>query len=45
MNKQEFIQNFRNFLDTLQDKICEDSKWKIKGFIDSDKTIFTPNLI
>ncbi|WP_300795666.1 type II restriction endonuclease [Helicobacter sp. UBA3407] len=41
MNKQEFIQNFRNFLDTLQDKICEDSKWKIKGFIDSDKTIFT----
>lgn len=32
MNKQEFIQNFRNFLDTLQDKICEDSKWKIKGF-------------
>ena len=41
MNKQEFIQNFRNFLDTLQDKICEDSKWKIKGFIDNDRTIFT----
>ena len=41
MNKQEFIQNFRNCLDTLQDKICEDSKWKIKGFIDNDRTIFT----
>lgn len=41
MKKQDFVQKFRIFLNTLQDKICEDSKWKIKGFIDNDKTIFT----
>lgn len=41
MNKLEFKEKFRNFLNTLDNKLCENAEWKIKGFIDSDKTIFT----
>lgn len=41
MKKQDFIEKFRIFLDTLQEKICINSEWKIKGFIDSDKQIFS----
>ena len=41
MTKQNFIQKFRIFLDILQEKICLDSSWKIKGFIDVDKKIFS----
>lgn len=41
MNKQNFIKNFRIFLTELQSKICSNNEWKIKGFIDIDKNIFT----
>ncbi len=41
MDKQTFKENFRIFLNTLKDRICEKDEWKIKGFIDSDKTIFS----
>lgn len=41
MNKQEFIRNFKYFINVLQGKICNGSEWKIKGFIDSEKHIFS----
>ncbi|MDE5926089.1 MAG: restriction endonuclease, partial [Helicobacter sp.] len=41
MLKQEFIQKFRFFLNGLQNKICKDSQWKVKGFIDDEKNIFS----
>lgn len=41
MNKQEFKEKFRGFLSDLNHKLCKDSEWKIKGFIDNDKTIFS----
>lgn len=41
MDKQIFKINFRNFVHTLQSKICKDSEWKIKGFIDDERNIFS----
>ena len=41
MNKQEFKEKFRIFLNTLENKLCKNAEWKIKGFIDSDKSIFS----
>lgn len=41
MLKQESIQKFRFFLNGLQNKICKDSQWKVKGFIDDEKNIFS----
>ena len=41
MTKQDFIGKFREFLKSLQGKICQNDEWKIKGFIDSDKNIFS----
>ena len=41
MDKQLFKANFREFLNSLRGKICENNEWKIKGFIDSDKNIFS----
>ena len=41
MNKHLFKAKFREFLVSLQGKICENNEWKIKGFIDNDKNIFS----
>ena len=41
MDKHLFKAKFREFLTSLQDKICKNNEWKIKGFIDSDKNIFS----
>lgn len=41
MNKHLFKAKFREFLASLQGKICENNEWKIKGFIDNDKNIFS----
>lgn len=41
MTKQDFISKFSEFLKSLQSKICQNNEWKIKGFIDSDKNIFS----
>ena len=41
MTKQDFIRHFREFTNDLQLKICQNNEWKIKGFIDIDKNIFT----
>ncbi|TLD87234.1 type II restriction endonuclease [Helicobacter sp. MIT 05-5294] len=42
MDKQNFIENFRAFLGILQGNICQNNtEWKVKGFIDSEKNIFS----
>lgn len=41
MNKELFKNKFREFLDNLKSKICQNNEWKIKGFIDIDKNIFS----
>lgn len=41
MTKHLFKLKFREFLTSLQEKICKNNEWKIKGFIDSDKNIFS----
>lgn len=40
--KQEFINNLKNFADTLTEFVSTDSgEWTIKGFIDSRKNVYT----
>ncbi|RDU59627.1 type II restriction endonuclease [Helicobacter marmotae] len=41
MDKQIFKNYFRKFLQNLKEQICENNEWKIKGFIDINKTIFS----